>query len=349
MSVRLMDVTKPATLKQIAARAGVGTTAASVVLNGAKSGTRVSEETRQAILRAAQELNYRPNGLAQSLRKRRTGIVGYFSGYEAIDPRNQYIAEVMSGLQAGCVRHRLDLLLYTPLATHTPEEIVANLSNGRLDGLVMTSRPEHPIATLLTQAHLPVVAIADPIPGLPSVVANAYGGGQMQARHLFERGHRRVLYLPADFPFPSVQERHRGFLDTAASLGMEVLEGCPLHGHHPELGPRDDFRVLMPPEDVERLQGANRATAVQCWDDAPAHRIASQLADAGFRVPEDVAIMGYNGGIPAVEPRWKLSTIHAPWREIAAAAIDTLHSRIEGLAVPDLQTLPVELVVGQTT
>lgn len=345
-----MSTNKPATLKQIAERAGVGTTAASVVLNGSKSGTRVSEETRAAILKAARELNYRPNGLAQSLRKRRTGIVGYFSGYQAIDPRNQYIAEVMSGLQAGCVRNGLDLLLYTPRETQTPEEIVANLSNGRLDGLVMTSRPEHPIATLLAETHLPVVAIADPIPGIPSVVADASAGGAMQAQHLFERGHRRVLYLPADFPFPSVQERYDGFLRAAHALGMEVVEGAPLHGHHPELGPREDlFRLQMPASDLERLKGSKRATAVQCWDDAPAYRVASQLADAGFRVPEDVAVMGYNGGIPAMEPRWRLSTIHAPWREIAVTAVATLHSRIEGMEVPELQILPVELVVGLTT
>lgn len=345
-----MSSNKPATLKQIAERAGVGTTAASVVLNGSKSGTRVSEETRTAILRAAQELNYRPNGLAQSLRKRRTGIVGYFSGYQAIDPRNQYIAEVMSGLQAGCVQHGLDLLLYTPREDQTPEQIVANLSNGRLDGLVMTSRPEHPIATLMMEAHLPVVAIADPIPGLPSVVADAAAGGAMQAHHLFERGHRRVLYLPADFPFPSVQERYDGFVATARLLGMEVLEGQPLHGHHPELGPREDlFRLQMPAGDLERLRGPERATAVQCWDDSPAYRVATQLSDAGFRVPEDVAVMGYNGGVPSMEPRWRLSTIHAPWREIAVAAIDTLHARIEGIDVPELLTLPVELIVGQTT
>ncbi len=75
------------TLRDVAERVGVGPATASVVLNGSRSGTKVSEKTREAILQAARELNYRPNALARSLRTRRTGIVGYFSGYSFIDPR----------------------------------------------------------------------------------------------------------------------------------------------------------------------------------------------------------------------------------------------------------------------
>src|SRR4051812_370200 len=105
---------RPATLRQIADRVGVGPSAVAVVLNGARSGTKVSEKTRTAIQEAAKEMNYRPNVLARSLRRRRTGIVGFYSGYEFIDPRNQYIAEVMSGLQEGCGIHGLNLLLHTP-------------------------------------------------------------------------------------------------------------------------------------------------------------------------------------------------------------------------------------------
>ncbi|RYG23820.1 LacI family transcriptional regulator, partial [bacterium] len=145
---------RPATLKEISARVGVGPSTASVVLNGAKSGTKVSEETRKAILEVARELNYRPNVVARSLRRQQTGIVGFFSGYEGVDPRNPLVAELLHGIQSGCARQGLDLLLYSANVGHSAEEIAANLSNGRLDGLVVTALPGHPITKLLTKEHL---------------------------------------------------------------------------------------------------------------------------------------------------------------------------------------------------
>jgi DNA-binding LacI/PurR family transcriptional regulator len=320
-----------------------------VVLNGAKSGTKVSEKTRDAILRAAKELNYRPNAVARSLRKRRTGIVGFFSGYDYIEPRNQYIAEVMSGLQNGCVRHDLNLLLFTPSSKHAVEDIVANLADGRLDGLVITARPEHRINELLAGSHLPVVAIADRIPELPSVMADAAQGGRLQARHLAERGHRRVLFVPSDYPFPSVIERETSFLAEAESLQITVLHADPVSGHLDDRIVSPGIRLNLSDKDLSRLTGPDRVTAVQCWDDTPAYRIASQIAEHGLRIPDDIAIAGYNGCAPSVEPRWKLSTVCACWSAVGSAAIDVLSDSIEGGEVPMETILPVHFVVGSTT
>ena len=292
---------------------------------------------------------YRPNGLARSLRKQRTGIVGYFSGYDCIDPRNGYIAEVFSGLQSACVSLGLDLLLYTPHAELNPQSVVDSLSDGRLDGLIVTALREHPIVPLLANAHLPVVAIADPLAGIPSVVADSREGGRLQAQHLHARGHRRVLYLPADFPFPSVIDRQQGFVEEADRLGVRVEFGGAIHGNHPEIDGLVEKPTLMSPEDLARLRGSNRATAVVVWDDAPAYRVASQLVREGLNVPADVAVVGYNGCSTLVEPRWNLTTIRAPFRDMAGLALQTLHRLIAREEVPDLQTLPVTLVPGATS
>jgi len=344
-----MNRNRPATLKEIALRAGVGPAAASVVLNGAKSGTRVSDETRDAILRAAQELNYRPNALARSLRTKRTGIVGYFSGYECIDPRNQYIAEILSGIQNGAAKRGMDILLYTPQSGHTPEEIVGNLQNGRLDGLILTGLPGHPLAHLLTESYLPAVAIADPIPGLPSVVADNEMGSRLQARHLFERGHRRVLYRPSVFPFPSTLDRWRWFKDEADVLGIQVIVGAPVNGHDhwTERIRREDWDLI--PADAAHLEGPDRCTAIVCWDDVPAYRTASYLERRGLRVPEDVAVIGFNGIDPGVEPRWRLTTIQANWPHVGETAFEVLNQALEGMTPPAQTITPVRLEVGETT
>lgn len=343
-----MSERRAPTLKEISERVGVGTSTASVVLNGTKSGTRVSAATREAIMEVARELNYRPNVLARSLRRQRTGIVGFFSGYDRIDPRNLYVADLMHGIQSGCARQGLDLLLYTPDAGHNAEEIVANLVDGRLDGLIMTALPGHPITKLIGQERLPVVAITDRVPGVVSVVADSDAAGRLQANHLYERGHRRVLYLPADYPFPSALEREASFLEEAGHLGLEVEVGPPVAGHVARekvdagLARRDE-------RSLEALLSDGPPTAVQCWDDNAAYRIAARLAALGIRIPADVAVVGYNGNLPSPELRWNLTTVRAPWQAMGEAAVAGLRARIEGLDYSQTTILPVELVVGSTT
>lgn len=328
------------TLRDVAEKAGVGPATVSVVINGSRSGTKVSERTREAILQAARDLDYRPNALARSLRTRRTGIVGYFSGYSFIDPRNPYIAEVMAGIQSACAEHGLDLLLYTPHSGHTAEEIAANLSNGRLDGLILTASEDHPIVPLLFRSHLPVVAIADALPGVPSVVVDSAEGGRLQARHLHALGHRRVLYLPADALFASVAEREAAFRTEAASLGMEVRAGEPIPGFNlPDAPPS-----LIPTSDLRQIQGG--CTAVVLWDDGAAYRYLDGLADAGL---SHVSVVGYNGCQPTVSPRWNLTTVRAHWPTVAATAVTRLADLIAGRDVPETTILPVDLIAGATS
>jgi len=328
---------------------GVGPSTASVVLNGSRSGTKVSEVTREAILKAAQELNYRPNGLARSFRKSRTNMVAFFSGYEYIDAKDLYIAEILSGLQQGCADRQLNLLLCSPYSGRTADEIMAILADGHLDGMVITARPEHPICSLLAGSHLPVVAIADKIPNLPSVTVDAADGGRLQARHLHERGHRRVLYVPSDYPFPSVLERQESFFTECRILGIEVIEGAAVSGHVDPLKAEVACRLVLKPDDLALLRRDQSLTAVQVWDDTPAYRIATQLADEGFQIPERIAVVGYNGSVSAIEPRWKLSTVRAPWREVGISAISVLQSLIEGTSIPMETVLPVHFVHGSTT
>lgn len=327
---------------------GVGPSTASVVLNGAKSGTKVSAETRRAILEVARELNYRPNVLARSLRCQRTGIVGFFSGYDGLDPRNPLVAELLHGLQSGCARQGLDLLLYSPNAGHSAEQVAANLADGRMDGLVVNALPGHPITKLLAKERLPVVALADRLPGLTGVLADWERVGRIQARHLYEKGHRHVLYVPPDYPYPSALERQASFLEEAGRLEMEVLIGTPTSGYVPreklDSGiQRRDERVL------EHLDTNPRPTAVLCWDDHAAYRLAARLTERGVRMPSDIGLMGCNGSDPYVQPGWRLSTARAPWKAMGETAIAALRARIDGAEFPQLSVLPVELLEGSTT
>src|SRR5579883_1319125 len=90
------------TLADVARKAGVSKVAASVVLNGARANARVSAETRKRIHEAARELNYHPNAVARSLRRRQTHIIGLYNGYGISDTHKPFNAEIISGLELGC-------------------------------------------------------------------------------------------------------------------------------------------------------------------------------------------------------------------------------------------------------
>lgn len=163
----------------------------------------------------------------------------------------------------------------------------------------------------------------------------------MQARLLANRGHRRVLVRTSKYPFVSVKRRTHAFLDEAKSLGLETIVGRgTTHGSDHALE-ADEIRLFD-------LDKPNRFTAIATWDDGCAHVQIGQLANAGLRVPVDVAVVGYNG-VPSEYPLlWDVTSIDCRWDEVARTAVRTLQDRIAGLDVPMEIRLPVVVRQGST-
>jgi DNA-binding LacI/PurR family transcriptional regulator len=157
------------------------------------------------------------------------------------------------------------------------------------------------------------------------------------------------MYVPSDYPFPSVVERYQSFHQEARALGLTVIDSGAVSGHLDSEVLPPQIHLRLDEADLAHLGGSDRVTAIQCWDDNPAYRIASQLADLGFRIPADVAVVGYNGCSQGAELRWNLTTIRASWPAVGAAAIDVLHALIEGRDIPSETVMPVHLSIGATT
>ena len=330
-----------ATLEDVARSAGVSKYTVSAVLNRTNSNTRVSAETRQRILNSAATLQYRPNAIAVSLKRRRTDLIGLYNGYGGFDARNRFLGEIIGGLQEGCDRHGKDLLLFRMFQGQSADHIYNALADGKVDGLVVYAPTYDALAEKLAASHLPVVAISDALPALPSVVIDDAQGGRQQAEHLAERGHRRVLYRAAFHATRSTTRRLQSFQDAAQRLGITVCVAHP-SGHDPH-GLTDEERDLLTADE------GRRPTAAVCWEDERADALALECRKLGIRVPDDLAIMGFDGLEPTREPAWHLTTIRAPWVQAAAAAVGLLIDQIEGRAVALETVLPVSLFVGQTT
>lgn len=322
------------TLVDVARQAGVNKVTASIVLSGGQGNTRVSDATRQRILLAAESLHYQPNALARSLRSRRTHTVGFYMS-NFIDPRDLFLAEIMSGLQQECQEHRRDFLMHGTFEGRSTDEVYMHLLNGKVDGLVLHVDSNDPLLPRLANSHLRVVAVANPVPPLPSVTVDDAHGSRLLAAHLAQKGHRRILYAACPFPLSSAVRREAAFAEAAHCLQMTVTARPT------------DPSGSAPPGFLD-LPGGGRPTAMVCWNDLAAYRLITQFRALGVRVPEDLAVAGFDGMTSEIPPAYRLTTICAPWLTVARTAVSLLCSA-PGKPMPEETVLPVEFVAGETT
>ncbi len=327
------------TLQAVADLAGVNRVTAAVALGRSPhGGTRVSNTTRQRILAAAQQLGYAPNVLAQALRGERTNIIGYYAGYEALDAHTPFTAAILQGLQRNCRAHQQDLVLFGSFERDTVESIYATLTGGKIDGLVIMPTPRSPIMDRLFDSHLPVVAIANAHPAVPSVVVDDEASGELIAQYLAEKGHRHILYRSHEEPRVSVFRRQASFLAAAHRYDLHVVVTYSQQDH--ELSASEGAILSQ--------STGQRPTAAVCWTDLNAYALLAACEQLGLRVPQELAIIGFDGIPMRIRPERQLTTIVAPWVEVAAIAVDQLFALLAGQPVPPEISLPVTLHHGDT-
>ena len=332
-----------ATLADVARLAGVSAMAASAVLNGARTSTRVAAATRLRIQAAAARLGYQPNAVARSLAQGRTGAIGIYTGAGTLTADVLFGAAILAGLQKGCAAAGKDLLLRGGFAQ--PERwgvSYGELVDGRLDGVVVLAAPDAPLIAQLAGSPLPAVAIVDAIPGMPSVVADESAGAELLAAHLAGRGHRRVLWRPSVGSCDSVARRLDGLRRACAARDVAVVVGDG--GYLPRPFTARERALLRPGRE-------GRASAVVCYADYVAEALLDYAQRLGWSVPGDLAIAGFDGIELVHQPRpWRrVTTIRCHWQRVGGVAVELLSRRIEGGALPAQTALPVELSVGDTT
>lgn len=322
---------KPATIYDVAARAGVSKSLVSLVL---QRSPRVSEQRRAAVLRAIQELDYRPSTAAVSLAGTRSRTVGVVLD----DFRNQWFVDLLTGLRESLQDqgHRLvvaDRFLNTGLDASPVEGFLSM----RVEGLVIAGEPDTDLAI---PASTPLVIAGGrvTIPRADSVANDDRAGGRMAAEHLLALGHTRLGFVSARSA--AAAERHAGFTEGVAGAGW-VAEVVLPEELTEEAGSRAARRLFDEHPDV---------TAVFAANDVMALGAMSELADRGLRVPEDVSVIGYDDTPIAATRYVGLTSIDDRSVDIGRGAGERLLARIAEPEAP-AQELLVEprLVARRTT
>jgi LacI family transcriptional regulator len=332
--------TKPrVTIADVARHAGVSKTTVSHVLSGNRP---VASQTRTKVELAIEVLGYRPDGLARSLRTRRTHMIALIIP----DITNPCYPVLARGLE-----HGMDGGGYRAFICNTDGSLdqelgfVEEVSDRRVDGIVLDSfhLSVHDLHAV-TGGRMPVVWIGGtPMdhPGVDSVRPDDEGGAFAAVRHLIDRGHRRVAMI--DGPPGSGVARRDGFERALREAGLPV---------DPERMFRGAWTRAGGTQVAERLFGLREPpTAVFCTNDLMALGVMDAAAARGMRVPGDLAIVGYDDIESAAMAEPPLTTVNNPAFETGRIAGVMLRERLTGVHPGEARsvTLPASLVVRSSS
>ncbi|MBD0329573.1 MAG: LacI family DNA-binding transcriptional regulator [Thermoleophilia bacterium] len=328
------------TVKDVARRADVSVATVSHVLNGSRY---VSPLLTKRVRDAAGALGYTPNGIARSLRLRRTQTIGLI--VPDVSPFFVELARVIEdhGFAAG----------YTTVLGnadgHPDRErrYLETLLAKNVDGLILAStlHDAGELAALLDAVRTPVVVVDRELklPGVDLVLADNEDGGHAATRHLLELGHTEIGCITGAHDLPPSAGRAAGYRRALAEAGIEADGRWVARGDFEYAGGR---RAT-----AELLDGGEGLTAIFASNDLMALGALGELAARGLRVPDDVSVCGFDDVFPAALVSPSLTTVHQPLHEIGRAAVDILLARIAGEMPegPARRLFPTELVVREST
>jgi len=317
-------------MKDVARMAGVSTSTVSHVINNDRF---VSEAIREKVEAAVKSLNYAPSALARSLKLNQTRTIGMLITAST----NPFYSELVRGVERSCFERGYSLVLCnTEGDEQRMNRNLETLMQKRVDGLLL----------LCTETHQPSPEIMQRYPSVPTVMMdwapfdgtsdliqdNSLLGGDMATQHLIDKGHTRIACITGPLDKTPARLRLEGLLVAMARAGLPVPDGYQITGDFEFSGGFEAMQSLLAQKD--------RPQAVFIGNDAMAVGAYQALYQAGLRVPDDIAVVGYDDIELAQYMTPPLTTIHQPKDELGELAIDVLIHRI---AQPALQQQRLQL------
>jgi DNA-binding LacI/PurR family transcriptional regulator len=327
------------TIRDVARSAKVGVGTVSRVLNDSPL---VSDVARERVRRAIRELGYRPSSTARKLSLGRTQTIGVVAPFFTTGSVLERLRGVVERLRQG---DDYDLLLFdVETIAQRADAFRGFARSDRVDGLLLMSlRPSDEEVESLEAERLPVVLVDVSHPNLPSVTIDDVRGGQIATEHLLAKGHTRIGFVgdsPTPFGFTSSEHRRRGMHRALRRANIQREATLEQRGPHG----REEAREL-----AERLLLLPASpTAIFAASDVQAMGVLEAARAMGRRVPEDLAVIGFDD--IEVAAALELTTVRQPLRETGRRGADLLIAAIQGVAAPPAEALtPLTVIQRGTT
>jgi LacI family transcriptional regulator len=333
-----MTETRTVTITDVAALAGVSIGTVSKALNGRG---QLRAETRDRVLAAAEQLGFRPSPLARGLLSGRSYTVGLIT----TDSFGRFTIPVMLGAEDGLGKDQMSVLLCDGRGDPIREQhYVRTLLSRKVDGIIVTGRRTDPRPPISAGLPVPVVYVMTQSenPDEVSLIPDDEQGGALAIRHLVTSGRSRIAHVTGPERFLSARLRAAGARESLAEAGLGLAGDQVLYGEWSEQWGRQAAHTV--------LRAEPGTDAIFCGSDQIARGVADGLREAGHRVPDDIALVGYdNWDVFAETSRPPLTTVDMCLKELGELAARKLLADIEGNRSHGLEQLPCRLVIRESS
>ncbi|BBU57514.1 LacI family transcriptional regulator [Mameliella alba] len=323
---------------QVARRAGVSQSAVSRVFT---PGASVSKATREKVLQAAEELGYRPNVLARAMITGRSRIIGLVVAYL----ENQFYPEVVERLSVALQKEGYHVLVFMSSPTvGDVQDVMREILDYQVDGIVLASVSMSSVLAARCRDHgIPVVLFnrEQDESGMSSVTTDNYQGGRAIAAHFAAAGHQKIGYIAGLEEATTQRDREAGFRDGLEEAGLTLTAR--------ELGNFEYAQTRAAA--LEMFAGRDYPDAVFVCNDHMAFAAMDVIRfKLGLRVPEDVAVAGFDDVPIAAWPAYDLTSFRQSINRMIAQTVKILLRRIEDRETPPERiTLDGELKLRGST
>ena len=332
------DTAKRATLRDVAARAGVAVSTASKALNDRQ---HVRSSTRARVKEAADALAFTPNEAARSLLAGQTGTVGLITG----DLEGRFSLPILMGAEDAFGADRVSVLLCDARGDRIRERYHLDaLLRRNVDGILIVGYRTDPRPPLANRLPLPVVYVYAPSesPADVSVIADDIGAGSLATEHLITTGRRRIAHISGDPNYTAARERSDGVALTLKREGMQLVYGRTLYGAWSEQWGRTAAHRLL--DSGEEFDG------IVCGSDQIARGALDSLHARGLSVPRDVAVIGVDNWEPMTSGASPmLTSIDLNLEQLGRQAAERLFASMNGPTESGTYRVPGRVVTREST
>ena len=327
------------TINDIAAKTGISKSTVSRVIVGKGS---VSEKSRQKVLKAMEEMQYSPNAVARSMVTKRTGNIAFITSQNHTPAvSHPFYSRILDGVLGEVNRMNYNLIIGSENDIKDSSSVIFQK---RMDGVILASNVRPQIVDMFRQHEIPIVFVNNlsDAQDVVCVMSDDYGGASAAMDYLISKGHRRIAFICGYPDHSSYIQRHKAYMNAMKRSGIDVddkiVRFC---GHRTEDGRIAMSKLLFETRDFSAVFASNDFIAVG---------IIKALKAAGCRIPEDVAVVGFDDLDMAqiVDP--ELTTIQTDKESIGVNAVECLCAMMEKKAVPErVRILKTKLIIRQST
>lgn len=327
-----------ATIQQVAKRAGVSVATVSRVLNNSPM---VVDETREKVLKTIQDLNYNPNMIGRNLRRNATKIVMVL--LPSIS--NPFYSKVVNGITSVARKNGYTVMICNTSADKSVElEYLDFLKYKLADGAILMSQELGEDSFLELAKSIPIVQCSEycEVPGVPYVAIDNFSAAYDAVKHLIDLGHRRIGLISSRVNYLSAVQRQAGYIKALQDAGVAF---DPLLLKTGDYGFKSGMQCAS-----QFISMQNRPTAVFAISDLMAIGAIKVFRQKGLRVPEDMAVVGFDNLSFSAMYDPELTTISQPTFKMGCKAMELLLNRINGTnGETENMIMKYELVVREST